>query len=88
MKNEPHCLEIALAGEQRELLETKSIEEIYKAFRDTLDAYLPQLREHLMLLREVQKRASKTTADRPMVLIGAAFLAGLALGMVLSRRRN
>lgn len=75
-----------LAQEQRQLGER--IEEIYNAFRSTLDAYLPQLREHLQLLRDVQKNATKKTTERPLLALGVAFLLGMAFGIALSRSRD
>jgi type VI protein secretion system component VasF len=75
-----------LAQEQRQL--EQRLEEIYDAFRKTLDAYLPQLREHLQLLKEVQKKATKTTTDRPLLALGVAFLLGMAFGIALSKSRD
>lgn len=84
-----------LAQEKRELTETKnaqemynSLREMYTAMRNALDAYLPQLREQLLILRDAQKKASKTASERPMLVVGVAFVLGLALGMALSRRKE
>lgn len=74
-----------MAQEEKELKEMKTIEEILKDLRKALDAYLPQLREQV---KEVQKMATKTTTERPMLALGVAFLVGVALGIALSKRKD
>jgi ElaB/YqjD/DUF883 family membrane-anchored ribosome-binding protein len=78
-------LESKLAQEEKELKEMKTIEEILRDLRKALDTYLPQLREQL---KGVQKTATKTTTERPMLALGVAFLVGVALGIALSKRKD
>jgi ElaB/YqjD/DUF883 family membrane-anchored ribosome-binding protein len=78
-------LESNLAQEEKELKEMKTIEEILKDLRKALDAYLPKLREQV---KEVQKMATRTTTERPMLALGVAFLVGVALGIALSRAKD
>jgi ElaB/YqjD/DUF883 family membrane-anchored ribosome-binding protein len=74
-----------LAQEEEQLKEMKTIEEILKDLRKTLDASLPELREQV---KELQQRAAKATTGRPMLALGVAFLVGMALGIALSRSKD
>ena len=78
-------LESNLAQEEKELKEMRTIEEMLKDLRKTLDASLPELREQV---KELQQRTEKATAERPMLALGVAFLVGMALGIALSRPKD
>jgi ElaB/YqjD/DUF883 family membrane-anchored ribosome-binding protein len=74
-----------MAQETEETEEMKAIENTLKDLRKTLDTYLPQVREQA---REIQRKATKVTTERPILALGAAFLVGMTLGIVLSRARD
>jgi ElaB/YqjD/DUF883 family membrane-anchored ribosome-binding protein len=74
-----------MAQETEEIEEMKTIEDTLKDLRKTLDTYLPQVRNQV---KEIQRKATKATTDRPMLTLGAAFAVGMILGMVLSRARD
>jgi ElaB/YqjD/DUF883 family membrane-anchored ribosome-binding protein len=74
-----------MAQETEEIEEMKTIEDTLKDLRKTLDTYLPQVRNQV---REIQRKATKATTERPILTLGAAFLVGIILGMALSRARD
>jgi ElaB/YqjD/DUF883 family membrane-anchored ribosome-binding protein len=74
-----------MAQETKGMEEMKTIEGVLKDLRKTLDTYLPQVRNQV---REIQRKATKTTTERPMLALGVAFLVGMALGIALSRPRD
>jgi ElaB/YqjD/DUF883 family membrane-anchored ribosome-binding protein len=74
-----------LAREEKELKEMKTIDEILRDLKKSLETNLPQLREQV---KAVQEKARRTTTERPMVALGVAFLMGLALGIALSRSKD
>jgi ElaB/YqjD/DUF883 family membrane-anchored ribosome-binding protein len=74
-----------MAQENQEVKEMKTIEGVLKDLRKTFDNYLPQIRNQV---RQFQRKTAKTTVERPVLALGAAFLAGMALGIALSRPRH
>ena len=74
-----------MAQEKKELRELKKIEELLNYVRKTLDTRLPQLGEQM---KGVQQRATKATAERPILALGVAFLIGMTLGIAISRQRR
>ena len=63
----------------------KAIEKDVTALRKDLDARLAELREQV---KDLQKKAAKTVAERPMLALGVAFAVGMAFGIALSRSRD
>lgn len=74
-----------MSEEEKELKEKKTIEEVLKDLRKILDVYLPHVRDQV---KEIRKKATKTTTERPMLALGVAFLVGMALGITLSKLRD
>jgi ElaB/YqjD/DUF883 family membrane-anchored ribosome-binding protein len=74
-----------MAQEDKEMKEIKAIEGVLKDLRKMLDNYLPQVRNQV---KEIQRKTAKATVERPTLAIGVAFLAGMALGIALSRPRD
>jgi len=70
---------------EKELKEIQNIEEYVKNLRKDMDTRLTQLREQL---NDVQQKATKTFAERPLIALGVAFVAGMAVGIALSRSRD
>jgi len=60
----------------------QDIEDIVKSVRKDMDALLVDFRAQLNI---AQKRAVKTVAERPMLALGVAFVAGMVVGVALSR---
>jgi ElaB/YqjD/DUF883 family membrane-anchored ribosome-binding protein len=74
-----------LSHEEKEPKENKTIEEVLRDLRRSLDVYLPQVRDQTNAFRE---KAAKTARERPMLALGVAFLVGIALGITLSKLRD
>lgn len=60
----------------------QDIEDIVKSVRKDMDALLVDLKAQVNV---AQKRAVKTVAERPMLALGVAFVAGMVVGVALSR---
>ena len=59
----------------------QDIEDIVKSVRKDMDALLVDLKAQVNV---AQKRAVKTVAERPMLALGVAFVAGMVVGLALS----
>ena len=60
----------------------QDIEDIVKSVRNDMDALLVDLKAKVNV---AQKRAIKTVSERPMLALGVAFVAGMVVGVALSR---
>lgn len=60
----------------------QDIEDILKSVRKDMDALLVDLKAQVNV---AQKRAIKTVSERPMLALGVAFVAGMVVGVALSR---
>jgi ElaB/YqjD/DUF883 family membrane-anchored ribosome-binding protein len=60
----------------------QDIEDILKSVRKDMDAILVDLKAQVNV---AQKRAVKSVAERPMLALGVAFIAGMVVGVALSR---
>lgn len=58
------------------------IEDLVKSLRKDMDARLIDLKAQVNV---AQKKAAKTVAERPLLALGVAFVAGMALGIALSK---
>ena len=58
------------------------IEDLVKGLRKDVDARLIDLKAQMNL---AQKKAAKTVAERPLLALGVAFVAGMALGIALAK---
>ncbi|MFH0849026.1 MAG: hypothetical protein V1857_05945, partial [archaeon] len=56
-----------------------------KDLRNDLDAGLAKLQEQV---KDLQQKATKTVAERPLIALGVAFVVGMAFGIALSRSRD
>jgi ElaB/YqjD/DUF883 family membrane-anchored ribosome-binding protein len=60
----------------------KDVEDLVKSLRKDVDTRLIELKAQVNV---AQKKAAKTVAERPMLALGVAFVAGMALGIALSK---
>ena len=60
----------------------QDLEDIVKSVRKDMDALLVDLKAQVNV---AQKRAVKTVSERPMLALGVAFVAGMVVGVALSR---
>jgi ElaB/YqjD/DUF883 family membrane-anchored ribosome-binding protein len=67
---------------EKETQQLKDLEELVKSLRKDIDAHLVDLKAQLNV---AQKKASKTVAERPLLALGVAFIAGMAVGIALCR---
>ncbi len=69
----------------KELREIKSVELDLKDLRKDMDKRLVDLREQV---KDIQKRTAKKVAEKPLLALGVAFVAGMALGIALARSKD
>jgi ElaB/YqjD/DUF883 family membrane-anchored ribosome-binding protein len=62
--------------------EVRNVEESVKDLRKDMDKRLDDLRAQM---NAVSQRATKVVAERPLLALGVAFVAGMALGIALSK---
>jgi len=67
---------------EKEMREMRNVEESIKNLRKDVDTRLEELRRQLT---DMQKMASKAVAKRPVLALGLAFVAGMAVGIALSK---
>ena len=60
----------------------QDIEDVVKSVRKDMDALLVDLKAQVNV---AQKRAVKTLSERPMLALGVAFVAGMVVGVALSK---
>lgn len=60
----------------------QDIEDVVKSVRKDMDSLLVDLKAQVNV---AQKRAVKTLAERPMLALGVAFVAGMVVGVALSK---
>jgi len=60
----------------------QDIEDVVKSVRKDMDALLVDLRAQINV---AQKSAVKTLSERPMLALGVAFVAGMVVGVALSK---
>ena len=60
----------------------RNVEEYVKDLRKDMDKRLGELK---VQMDDIQQRASKTLTERPMLALGVAFVAGMAVGIALSK---
>lgn len=67
---------------ENEEKELKTIEDDVQVLKKDLDTRVSELREQI---KDLQKKAEKTVAERPLMALGVAFVVGMAFGIALSR---
>ena len=60
----------------------RDIEDLVRSLRKDVDMHLIDLKSQLNV---AQNKATKTIEERPMLALGVAFIAGIAIGIALSR---
>jgi ElaB/YqjD/DUF883 family membrane-anchored ribosome-binding protein len=60
----------------------RDIEELVRNFRKDVDEKLVDLRARLNV---AQKKATNEIGERPMLALGVAFIAGMAVGIALAK---
>jgi ElaB/YqjD/DUF883 family membrane-anchored ribosome-binding protein len=63
-------------------VQLQDIDDVLKSVRKDMDALLVDLKAQVNV---AQKRAVKTLSERPMLALGIAFVAGMAVGIALSK---
>lgn len=69
-------------SKEKETREIRSIEEHVKLLRKDVDQRLAELK---VQVDDIQQRATKTFTRRPLLTLGVAFVAGMAIGVALSK---
>jgi ElaB/YqjD/DUF883 family membrane-anchored ribosome-binding protein len=69
-------------SKDKETQQLRDIEDLMKGIRRDVDAALIDVKAQL---NAAQKIANRTITERPMLALGVAFIAGMALGIALSR---
>ena len=69
-------------SKDKETQQLRDIEDLMKGVRRDVDAALIDVKAQLNV---AQKKAAKTVTERPMLALGVAFIAGMAVGIALSR---
>jgi ElaB/YqjD/DUF883 family membrane-anchored ribosome-binding protein len=65
--------------------EVRNVEDSVKDLRRDMDKRLDDLRAQM---NAVSQRASRVVAERPLLALGVAFVAGMALGIALSKAND
>ena len=69
-------------SKEKETQEIRNLEEYVKNLRKDIDEGLNELRVEM---DSAQKKAAKTVTEQPVLALGVVFVAGMALGIALSR---
>ena len=69
-------------SKEKETREMRNVEEYVKDLRKDMDKRLGELKAQM---DDIQQGASKTLTERPMLALGVAFVAGMAVGIALSK---
>jgi ElaB/YqjD/DUF883 family membrane-anchored ribosome-binding protein len=69
----------------KETEEIRAMEEDFRALKKDLDARYVELRNQV---KDLQLKATKTVAERPLLALGVAFVVGMAFGIALSGSKD
>jgi ElaB/YqjD/DUF883 family membrane-anchored ribosome-binding protein len=72
-------------SKNKEMQEVRNVEESVKDLRKDMDKRLDDLRAQM---NAVSQRATRVVAERPLLALGVAFVAGMALGIALSKAND
>jgi len=67
---------------KKEIREAEKVEQYVKELRKDMDARLNELK---VQMDDLQERAAQKMTEQPVLALGVAFVAGMALGVALSR---
>lgn len=69
-------------SKDKEAQEVRDIEQNVKELRKDVDKRLEELKAQMNVITQ---KATKTVAERPLLALGVAFVAGMAVGIALSK---
>jgi ElaB/YqjD/DUF883 family membrane-anchored ribosome-binding protein len=69
-------------SKSKETEEMRNLEEYVKSLRKDMDKSLDELKAQMNV---ISQKATKTVAERPLLALGVAFVAGMAVGIALSK---
>ncbi len=72
-------------SKSKESQEIRDTEEYVKELRKDVDKRLDELKAQINALSQ---RATKKVVERPMLALGVAFVAGMAVGIALSKAND
>ena len=72
-------------SKDKELQEVRNLEEVVKSLRKDVDKRLDELKVQMNV---AQQKATKTVKERPLLALGVAFVAGMAIGVALSKAND
>jgi ElaB/YqjD/DUF883 family membrane-anchored ribosome-binding protein len=69
-------------SKNKEAQEVRDIEQNVRELRKDVDKRLEELKAQMNVITQ---KATKTVAERPLLALGVAFVAGMAVGIALSK---
>lgn len=69
-------------SKKKEAPDAQDVEEYVKELRKDMDKRMDDLKVQMNMLSQ---RATKTVAERPLLALAVAFVAGMAVGIALSK---
>lgn len=63
----------------------RNLEDVVKSLRKDMDKRLEELK---VQMDAVQQKATKKITERPLLALGVAFVAGMAVGVALSKAND
>jgi ElaB/YqjD/DUF883 family membrane-anchored ribosome-binding protein len=72
-------------SKSKESQEARVTEEYVKELRKDVDKRLDELKAQVNV---ISQKATKTVAERPLLALGVAFVAGMAVGIALSKAND
>jgi ElaB/YqjD/DUF883 family membrane-anchored ribosome-binding protein len=69
-------------SKNKEAQEVRDIEQNVRELRKDVDKRLEELKAQMNVITQ---KATKTVAERPLLALGLAFVAGMAVGIALSK---
>ncbi len=71
-----------MSKEKEEKESIRDVEQLIRSFRKDMDKGLVEVKGQL---KTIQKEATRTVKDKPLLALGVAFVAGMAIGIILSK---
>jgi len=72
-------------SKNKEAQDVRDIEQNVRELRKDVDKRLEELKAQMNV---VTQRATRTVAERPLLALGVAFVAGMAVGIALSKAND